>query len=321
MSVDGEKIYGLIGKKAKELGFADFGCAKASEVSPMAKSHYLDSLNNGYLEGLEYMHKNLEKRFNPQLLIPGAQSVLVFLAPYSLPCNMPAPAGVAQYALGKDYHIVIKEKLFSIMELIKGECPNFQGRAFTDSAPILEREWGVKAGLGWIGKNNFLISKKYGIKNLIGIIICNVVLPSTLEYEREKVKNNTGNCGECKRCLEACPTGALEKEFSTDTRKCISYHTIENRNLAAQMAAGSVPRFTGRYFGCDSCMDACPWNSKNLAGWSEFNSNYSILFGRGIEWWQELDNTEFELIFKDSPILRGGLENIKVSLDWGEKNK
>ena len=319
MSTTGEKIYGLVAEMADGLGFADYGCAQARPVPSAIRSYYLNSLDKGHLAGLGYLHRNIEKRFNPQLLVPGAKSVLVFLAPYSLPADMQPPEGIAQYALGKDYHIVIKEKLFAIMEMLKRECPSFQGRPFTDSAPVMEREWGVQAGLGWIGKNNFLISRRYGIKNLIGTIICNLELPATLDFEPQKAKANLGSCGECNRCLEACPTGALKGEFTTDTRKCISYHTIENRDLAAAIAAGEVPPFKGRYFGCDSCMDACPWNSRNITGWGEFHSNYSILSGKGKGWWKGLDKENFETIFKDSPILRGGLENIRISMDWGEE--
>lgn len=321
MSTNGEKIYELIVNLADKLYFADFGCAHASAVPSAIKTYYLNSLEKGNLAGLGYLHKNIEKRFNPQLLVPGAKSVLVFLAPYSLPGNINPPHGIAQYALGKDYHYVIKEKLFTIMNAIKEMEPSFQGRAFTDSAPILEREWGVKAGLGWIGKNNFLISRRYGIKNLIGIIICNLELPATTDIEPQKSEANTGSCGECTNCIKACPTGALEAAYSTDTRKCISYHTIENRNLPYEMETGSVPPYTGHHFGCDCCMDACPWNSRNIEGWYEFHSNLNILSGRTKEWWDSLTQKEFEEIFYDSPILRGGLQNIKASLKWGEKNK
>lgn len=321
MSVTEKKTYNLIGEIARDLGFADFGCAHAAPVPSNVQRYYMDSLNGGYLSGLNYLHRNIEKRFNPQLLVPGARCVLVFLAPYSLPLNMPAPDGIAQYALGKDYHSVIKGKLFAIMEMLKGMFPEFEGRAFTDSAPVLEREWGVRAGLGWIGKNNFLISKRYGIKNLIGVIICNLQLPATSNFEPDKLKQNVGSCGECRKCLERCPTGALGREFSTDTRKCISYHTIENRNLKAEMTAGNVPNFTGHLFGCDCCLDACPWNSRNIPGWSEFHTNYNILKEKGEQWWENVRKDEFETIFKDSPIMRGGLENIRASLKWGEKNK
>ena len=124
--------------------------------------------------GMNSLGRNIEKRFNPALLVEGARSVMVFLAPYSLPHNLSPVEGMAQYALGDDYHKVIKDKLFAIMDHLKEVYPNFQGRAFTDSAPVMEREWGVRAGLGWIGKNNFLISKSCGIKNLIGVIISNL---------------------------------------------------------------------------------------------------------------------------------------------------
>ncbi len=319
MSTRAEDIYGIIKEWASTSGFVDFGCAKAEEVTPVIKRHYLVAMSKGNFASMDYLQRNLEKRFNPTLLVPGARSVLVFLAPYSLPDNLAPVPGIAQYALGDDYHRVIKDRLFTIMKRIKEIAPSFEGRAFTDSAPILEREWGVKAGLGWIGKNNFLISKRCGIKNLIGIIVCNLDIPCTLEMEPQKKAFNTGSCGECTRCLDNCPTGALEAPFSTNARLCISFNTIENRNLKEDMGKGTITFLNGEFFGCDKCLDACPWNNANKVGWKEFRSNYEILSGKGREWWMELDEEEFTRIFKNSPVLRGGLKNIRAALEWDKR--
>lgn len=319
MSVCSDEIYGFVKEWAAMSGFADFGCAAASEIPRRIQQHYLNAMQNGNFASMDYLQRNLDKRFNPSLLVPGARSVLVFLAPYSLPCNLKPIPGVAQYALGEDYHKVIKRRLFTLMGKLKEMVPEFEGRAFTDSAPILEREWGVKAGLGWIGKNNFLISRSCGIKNLIGIIICNLELPQTSEIEPKKRGINTGSCGNCTRCLDNCPTGALGMPFSTNSRLCISYHSIENRNLVEDIKNGAVPSFVDKYFGCDNCLDACPWNSANKEGWVEFRSNYELLSGKEKDWWMALEEVDFKRIFKDSPILRGGLSNIKVALEWGKK--
>lgn len=321
MSTSSNEIYWFIKKKSQQLGFVDFGCAPAGEVSCTARTHYLNSMEKGYFASMTYLQKNLEKRFNPQLLVPGSHSVLVFLAPYSLPPYCPPPSGVAQYALGSDYHLVIKEKLFAIMEEVKQIFPQLQGRAFTDSAPVLEREWAVKASLGWIGKNNFLISKRYGIKNLIGTIICNLELPSTTEIEPEKGILNMGSCGNCSRCIQACPTKALENAFTTDAGKCISYHTIENKNMEEEILLGKVPPFPDNYFGCDKCMDACPWNSRNVTGWGDFHKNYAILSGSTQQWWEGMCQEEFNITFKDSPLMRGGLDKIRTSLEWNKRSK
>ncbi len=310
-------LYWKIQTLATELGFADFGIASAAPVSALSRNNYMESLEQGCFAGMEYLHKNIEKRFNPSLLVEGAASVLVFLAPFSLPPHLTPPTGVSQYALGKDYHKIIKDKLFSIVGMLQEEYPNFSGRVFVDSAPVLEREWGVQAGLGFVGKNNFLISRRCGIKNFIGCIICNLNLPLTSAMEPEKVKANTGSCGECTRCLQACPTGALCSSYRVDARFCISYHTIENRNLKSDIAKGAVPQMGKQYFGCDACMDACPWNSRNVHGWKEFHTNYPLLKEAGQDWWLSLSEKDFKEIFKESPILRGGLENIQTALESG----
>ena len=313
------EIYWAVKEMAKDLGFADSGCAAASEVSASVKDAYLYAKEAGFFAGMEYLHNNMEKRFNPQLLVDGADTVLVFLAPFSLPQGCTPPEGVSQYALGEDYHQVIKKKLFQIMEMLESRIEGFSGRAFTDSAPVLEREWGVRAGLGFVGKNNFLISPRCGIKNFIGTIICNAGLPPTVEMEPEKAACSAGGCGECTRCLDACPSGALCRSYTMDAGKCISYHTIENRRLKEDLAMGVVPNLGNRYYGCDACMDACPWNSRNLPGWKEFHTNRQMLQQARYEWWKGLTKEEFKANFKGSPILRGGLENIITALEWGRK--
>ena len=319
MSTNGAEIYHKVAQMAAELGFADFGCAHTGELPAARQEQYMEALQQGRFARMEYLSRNIDKRFNPSLLVDGARSILVFLVPYSLPAEAAAPKGIAQFALGTDYHIVIKEKLFSIMKMLQDLDPNFQGRAFTDSAPVMERYWGVEAGLGWIGKNNFLINRQCGIKNLIGVIICNLEIPATADILPDKHKQSTGSCGECCRCIDACPSGALARPFCTDARKCISYHTIENRHLAEDMASGIVPDFSGALFGCDRCLDACPWNSANKNGWGEFHKNMEILQGRGPDWWESISKEEFKNIFKDTSLLRGGLDNIKAALEWGKK--
>ena len=321
MLTDKTGLYWRIKNLAHNLGFADFGVALTGPVSDISRNGYISAMGNGHFARMEYLHNNLEKRFNPSLLVEGATTILVFLAPYSLPDNLTPPKGVSQYALGRDYHQAIKEKLFVVMRLLDTECPNFQGRAFTDSAPVLEREWGVRAGLGFVGKNNFLISKSCGIKNFIGTIICNAEIPSTAEMEPDKAASNRGSCGECTRCLQACPTGALCGKYRIDARKCISYHTIENRKLTEDLRQGTVPDTGEKYFGCDSCMNACPWNRRNLPGWKEFHTNLQLLQNADNKWWQSLSKQEFKKIFKDSPLQRSGLEHIQTTLKWISDNK
>mgnify|MGYP003309175052 CR=1 FL=1 len=142
---------------------------------------------------------------------------------------------------------------------------------------------------------------------------------TTADILPHKLSQTNGSCGECTRCLEACPSGALCRPFCTDSRKCISYHTIENRSLEEDMATGGVPNFSGAIFGCDKCLDACPWNSANKVGWEEFHKNYEILSGKDNKWWEELSPEEFKKMFKGTSLQRGGLQNIKASIEWGKK--
>lgn len=313
------ETYKKIEELSANLGFVGFGCARVEDISNTAGERYLAMMQKGHFAKMEYLGRNLEKRFNPALLVEGAKSILVFLVPYSLPKSEVAPKGVAGYALGLDYHTIIKGRLFAIMEEMKRWFPDFSGRAFTDSAPVLEREWGVKCGLGFIGKNNFLINRECGIKNFIAVIICNLEIPPTLELFPERGKNMENGCGECSKCLKSCPTGALCSAFEMNANRCISYHTIENRDFALDVANGDLPKFSGPYFGCDGCLDACPWNSKNRPGWDEFHTNVGLLSNATHEWWKNLDEGEFKKIFKDSPLLRGGIKNINAALEWGQK--
>lgn len=320
MLTTGKEIYLKIESLAFDQGFVGFGSAKAAEVSSMAKERYLRAMQKGYFANMEYLKKNIEKRFNPTLLVEGAKSVLVFLAPYSLPKDMTPPAGVSQYALGTDYHTIIKARLFKIMEELKKDFPEFSGRAFTDSAPVLEREWAVRCGLGFIGKNNFFISRECGIKNFIAVIICNLEIPQTLDLFPDRAKNMECGCGDCTNCLKKCPTGALSPD-GVNANRCISYHTIENKDLPQGILTGELPQLGGQYFGCDGCLDACPWNKMNKVGWSEFHTNCNLLRDATPQWWNSLSHAEFKKIFKDSPILRGGLDNIKSALLWGKKGE
>lgn len=297
----------MLSSLSEELGFADFGIARAEELIA-EREHYHSSLENGYFADMEYLSRNMEKRFNPQLLVEGARSVLVFLAPY----GEPSGTGVASYALGKDYHQIIKDRLYILLKKLTdtatGREKPLRGRVFTDSAPILERAWAVKAGLGFIGKNNFLISRKAGIRTLIGIIITDIELPVT------PPENDKKYCGACTRCLEACPTGALCSPYRLDARRCISYQTIENKALSGLLPENKefLP-LHGRYFGCDACLDACPWNGKNRPGWPEFSTRRQLFDTATPQWWARLTENDFRTLFSDSPLLRSGLENIKAA--------
>ena len=267
---------------AKELGFAAAGYATAEELENEPE-RYMQSMENGFFADLGYLERNLEKRFNPQMLVEGAKSVMVFLAPYgSLQCSndgyiettLSGKYKVAQYALGEDYHTVIKSKLNTILTHMQQLDPTINGRAFTDTAPILERAWAVRAGLGFIGKNNFLISRECGIRNFIGVIISNYRADHIIGAPTDIHKKY---CGSCTKCLEACPTGALCAPYTIDARKCTSYLTIEKKGASMPVNIEMAEERGGWIFGCDACMNACPWNSRNKEGWPEFQQKENPL--------------------------------------------
>ena len=267
---------------AKDLGFAAAGYAPAKELD-YEPERYMESLEKGFFADLGYLQRNLQKRFNPQLLVEGAKSVLVFLAPYGtlessnegyVTTTHPGKYKVSQYALGEDYHTVIKSRLNTILTRMQQIDPTINGRVFTDTAPVLERAWAVRAGLGFIGKNNFLISREYGIRNFIGIIISNY---QSSNINCAPTDLHKKYCGNCTKCLEACPTGALCAPYTIDARKCTSYLTIEEKGSSMTQNIEMAGERGGWIFGCDACMNACPWNSRNKEGWPEFRQKENPL--------------------------------------------
>ncbi len=296
-------IYLHIKAIASDLGFAATGYAPAARLDEDAVK-YNHALEQGYFADLNYLKRNIEKRENPSLLVEGARSVLVFLAPYGdsaiaarantieidfsgYPNSYEIPVSgykVAQYALGEDYHTVIKDKLNRILQYMKEADPLINGRVFVDTAPVLERAWAVRAGLGFIGKNNFLISREHGIRNFIGVIISNFEIPQNLFNECGVISADDWTelcskkyCGTCTRCLDACPTGALCRPYTLDANKCLSYLTIESKETSIETSIEMAGTRDGWIFGCDACMNACPWNSRNKKGWSEFEQKQKPL--------------------------------------------
>lgn len=273
--MDGNRIYQKITELARKLGFTASGVAPAAPLGEEF-SHYITAMEEGCFAGMEYLKRNCNLRRDPRQLFEGGKSLLLFLAPYGEKLSAPEREisfadgshgfyKVASYALGRDYHKVIKKRLSAILDYIKRELPGAEGRVFTDSAPILERAWGVRAGLGFIGKNNFLINREVGIRNFIGVIISNVEFAPVFDMALYK-----NYCGECRRCIESCPSGALSP-FRVDASRCISYLTIEKREACIELNRELAEEREGWIFGCDACMNACPWNGFNRQGWSEFN--------------------------------------------------
>jgi epoxyqueuosine reductase len=292
---------------AQTLGFNYCGIAKAEKLEEDEKR--LESwLNKGYNGKMVYMENYFDLRIDPAKLVPGAKSVITLLMNYfpSQQQNPDAPQ-VSKYAYGKDYHEVIKEKLKIFLQLIKENIGEIHGRGFTDSAPVLERSWAVKSGLGWVGKNGNLITKDNGSFFFIATLITDL----ELEADNPFVKDY---CGTCTRCIDACPTEAILPNKVINGSKCISYFTIELKDMLIPVEMQN--KFENKMFGCDVCQDVCPWNRFSKPNNEiEFKPLNEVLnFSKND--WEELTEENFKIIFKQSPLKRSKFEGIKRNLKF-----
>ena len=297
----------LIKQTAINLGFEFCGIAKAAFLNEDAKR--LESwLNKGMHGNMHYMQNYFDLRTDPTKLVPGAKSVITLLLNYfpeKLQNN--AIPKVAKYAYGEDYHDVIREKLNAFFKILKAGIGDINGRGFVDSAPVLERTWAQKAGLGWIGKNGNLINKKQGSYFFIASLIVDVAL----DYDDEYAKDY---CGSCTRCIDHCPTEAILPEKVVDGSKCISYFTIELKD--ALIPDKMKGKFDNWLFGCDVCQDVCPWNRfAKTTSEEKFNVVPQILNFTEDDW-EELSEESFKIIFKTSAIKRTKFAGIKRNLNF-----
>ncbi len=242
-----------IKKKARDLGFHKVGIVRAEPLVNESK-YLLRWLADGYHGEMAWLAREPEKRSDPRLIFPEARSMIVAAMNYYTPHEHgddPARGKISRYAWGDDYHDVLKEKLHQLLDWIKIGRPETAGRICVDTAPVMDKAWAVRAGLGWIGKHSNVITKEYGSWIFIG----EIMLTLELDYDSEIVEDH---CGTCTACLDACPTNAIVEPYVVDSRKCISYATIELRSedLPDQIASN----LDGRMYGCDICQDVCPWN-------------------------------------------------------------
>lgn len=296
----------IIKAEALRLGFDDCGIARAEELTE-DKSRLLSWLNAGYQAKMKYMERNIDKRSDPRLLVEGAKSVIVLLQNY-FPENYEFKSNykIAKYAYGEDYHIVLKEKLFSLFNYINKEIAPIKGRCFTDSAPVMERTWAVKAGLGWIGKNGNLLTRNHGSF----VFIAELIIDLELEYDTPNLREY---CGSCNICVEQCPTKAIVAPKVIDSNKCISYLTIENKGEIAEEFRGKTQNWI---FGCDICQDVCPWNRKNESTSEKRFSIIQELTEMKNEDWENLDENQYMQMFVKSPISRSGITGLKRSISF-----
>lgn len=296
-----------IKSKAKSLGLLDCAILPAQYLSE-EKAQFEKWLSAGMHGEMTYMERNQEKRLNPALLVENAKTIVVVLQNYypsKTQKDKNAPV-ISKYAYGTDYHFVLKDKLKILLAYIQEIAP-CNGRPFVDSAPVLERAWAKRAGLGWIGKNSNLISVEHGSFFFIGELIIDIELP----YDTPKIA--TDHCGKCTRCIDACPTNAIVADKVIDARKCISYQTIELKGDLDKKLKG---KFENRIFGCDICQDVCPWNLKSEPhGEPAFIPKPRFLELTQHEWIQ-MDRPLFNELFKNSAVKRTGFHGLKRNMEF-----
>lgn len=296
----------LIKSETKRLGFDFCGISKADFLEEEAPR--LENWLNNDLHGqMSYMQNHFDKRLDPRILVPGAKSVISLLLNYypSTKQKDETAPKISKYAYGEDYHFVIKEKLFQLLEFIKSTIGNVDGRVFVDSAPVLDKAWAKKSGLGWIGKNSNLITKNSGSFYFIAELIVDL----ELEYNNA-IKDY---CGGCTCCMDACPTSAIIAPYVVDGSKCISYFTIELKENIPSEVKG---KFENWIFGCDICQDVCPWNRFSKSHTEKHFQANDELLGMKKNDWQELTEETFKRIFKNSAVRRTKFSGLKRNIDF-----
>lgn len=291
--------------EALRLGFDHVGISKADFLEEEAP-HLEQWLANNYHGKMSYMERWFDKRLDPRLLVDGAQSVISLLLNYYPEQHQRTDVPqLSRYAYGDDYHEVIKDKLKTLLAFIREHIGEVNGRAFVDSAPVLDRAWAKKSGLGWIGKNGNLIHPKHGSYYFIAELIIDLPLLSDTPIREY--------CGSCTRCIDACPTQAIVAPKIIDGSKCISYFTIELKDAIPESYKG---KFENRFFGCDICQEVCPWNRFSTPTHEPaFKAKDNLLAWSDSEW-RELTQEVFENVFRHSPLKRSGYEGIMRNLKF-----
>jgi len=304
--MNADRYKSFIKQKANELGFFYCGFSTAgflADEAPKLERWLRDGLHGK----MSYMENHFDKRLDPTKLVEGSNSVISLLLNYypseSQTENAPK---ISKYAYGEDYHLVIKDKLKSLVESMKEEIGDIQGRVFVDSAPVMDKAWAKKAGLGWLGKNTNLIHPKEGSFFFIAEII------SDLSFTQDPPMRDY--CGTCSKCLDACPTNALATPYQIDASRCISYLTIELKDqLIPQQFNESMENWM---FGCDICQDVCPWNRFSKSHQEKrFNPDFELL-NLNTNDWQALTSDHFEILFKNSAIKRTGFQGLKRNINF-----
>ena len=293
----------IVIQKAKSLGFDLVGFAKADKLENES-ANLEEWLKRGFQAGMKYMERNSDKRKDISLVFPEAECVISLGLNYYTPHSHSEKKNtgkISRYAWGKDYHIIIWEKLRLLEEGLKEIDPEFRSLSYVDTGPVMDKAWGVRAGIGWLGKHTNVINPALGSWFFIANIITN--------YRFGYSELMTDHCGSCTACIEACPTNAIVDEYVLDSNKCISYLTIENKDKIPVAYKG---KFDDWIFGCDICQDVCPWNIKfsEICTTKEFNPSEGNS-GIPIRNVMEMDEKMFNDKFRESPVNRTKLSGLK----------
>ena len=305
MDFSNKSYNSLIKNEAKRLGFSYCGFSKANFLEDEAPrlERWLNEKKHGEMS---YMANHFDKRLDPRLLVEDAKTVVSLLLNYYTDekQNSNAPK-ISKYAYGEDYHFVIKDKLKLLLQFIQEEIGEVNGRVFVDSAPVMDKAWAVRSGLGWMGKNTNLINKKQGSFFFIAELIIDLELEVDLPV--------LDHCGTCTACIDACPTQAIVAPYEVDGSKCISYYTIELKDSIPNEMKGKMDEWI---FGCDVCQDVCPWNRFSNPHKEERFKPHPDLLDMNKRDWQELTEDTFKKVFKKSPVKRAKFVGLKRNVDF-----
>jgi len=301
-----EKNTQLIKQEALRLGFGNCGIAKAVQLDEDA-ARLERWLNKGHQGGMQYMERHFDLRIDPRKLVPGAKSVITLLLNY-FPSQVQQPGApkVAKYAYGTDYHFVIRDKLNELLRFITDNIGAVDGRGFVDSAPVLERSWAVRSGLGWVGKNGNVLTKHSGSFFFIATLITDLDLIADVPF-------TTDHCGTCTRCIDACPTQAIVSPTEVDASKCISYLTIELKD--ALIPSEFHSKMEGWMFGCDICQDVCPWNRFSKPNTEPAFTPIPEILNLSRGEWEEMTEEVFNKTLKNSPLKRAKWKGIQRNIN------
>lgn len=296
-----ESLSRFIKNASRELGFDYCGISPARRLDEDARR--LETWLSKDMHGsMKYMENHFEMRVDPTKLVPGAKSVISLLCNYfPESTSIKHDAKISKYAWGEDYHNVIRQKLNELMTRIRDYAGEFQGRGFVDSAPVLEKTWAAKSGLGWVGRNGNLINKQQGSF----FFIANLITDLETSYDDAYAKDF---CGSCRKCIDACPTQAIGEEKVVDGSKCISYFTIELKEM--MIPESMQGKFDNWIFGCDTCQDVCPWNRFSKPHRENGFTPVAGLLDMRVNDWQEMTEEKFRQQFRDSPLWRPGYKGL-----------